>query len=250
MHKPLLAAALASALAACSVGQRLSEVGQAPDLTPIGDPRREAAAHAVSLPMPDPEPAQAAGANSLWRSGARSFFRDQRARRVGDVLTVQLTIDDRAALSNETSRSRESEDDLGVGGFFGLESKLDNFLPGDSKNPVDPDTLVQAQSGMNNRGQGAVRRSEDINVNVAALITQLLPNGNLVIQGRQEVRVNFEVREVIVAGIARPEDITPRNTIPHDKIAELRVAYGGRGQITDVQQPRYGSQVLDILLPY
>jgi flagellar L-ring protein FlgH len=237
-------------LAGCNTLARLEDIGKPPELSPIGNPATQQSPTPVSLPMPAPEPLQSAGANSLWRSGAKGFFRDQRARRVGDILTVQVTIDDKAELSNETSRSRSTEDNLGISEFFGLETKLDNLLPNPDSKPLDPSALVGASSGMSHQGSGEVDREEDIKVNVAALITQILPNGNLVLQGRQEIRVNFEMREVFVGGIVRPEDITPRNTIPHDKIAELRVAYGGRGQLTDVQQPRYGAQVLDILLPY
>lgn len=236
--------------AGCNTLDRLEEVGKAPELSPIGDPTGAPPRPPVALPMPAPEPLQSAGANSLWRSGAKGFFRDQRARRVGDILTVQITIDDKAELSNETSRSRSSEDSLGISELFGLETKLDNILPSPSSKPLDPSALVGASSGMSNQGSGEVQREEDIEVNVAAVVTQILPNGNLVLEGRQQIRVNFEMREVYVGGIIRPEDITPRNTIPHDKIAELRVAYGGRGQITDVQQPRYGAQILDIILPY
>lgn len=233
-------------LAGCGVPERLANVGRVPDLAPIDNPVARAGYRPVSLPMPEPEPVISAGANSLWREGARGFFRDQRARRVGDVLTVNVTIEDSAELENESSRSRQNNDDFGLDGFFGLQNKLDDYLP----SPVDPGSLVNLDSDTSNVGRGEVNRSESIEMNVAALITQTLPNGNLVIEGRQEVRINFEVREVLVAGIVRPEDITPQNTIPHDKIAELRVAYGGRGQITDVQQPRYGAQILDVLLPY
>ena len=233
-------------LPACMLPERLADVGKAPDLAPIENPVQRSGYRPVSLPMPDPEPRISAGANSLWREGARGFFRDQRARRVGDVLTVNVTIEDKAELSNESSRSRRNSDDMGMTGFFGLQNKLEKVLP----SPIDPSALVDLNSSLNNAGRGEVNREESIEMNVAALITQMLPNGNMVIEGRQEVRVNFEVREVLVAGIVRPEDITPANTIPHEKIAELRVAYGGRGQITDVQQPRYGSQILDLLLPY
>lgn len=241
-----LAAILAAlVLAACSIPERLAQVGRTPDLAPITNPVERAGYRPISLPMPDPEPRISAGANSLWREGARGFFRDQRARRVGDVLTVNVTIQDRATLANESTRSRKNSDGL-VTGLFGLQNKLKEWLP----EPIDPGKLVDMDSDTSNAGKGAVNRAEKINMNVAALITQVLPNGNLVIAGRQEVRVNFEVREITIAGVARPEDITPQNTIPHEKIAELRVAYGGRGQITDVQQPRYGAQVMDILLPY
>ena len=159
---------------------------------------------------------------------------------------MSVTIADKANLSNETSRSRTNSDDLGLTNILGFETKLTQVLPDGAR----PDAMVSAESDMSNRGIGEVARSEDIDVNIAAIITQVLPNGNLVVQGSQEIRVNFEVREVMIAGIVRPEDVTPQNTISHEKIAELRVAYGGRGQITDVQQPRYGAQMLDVILPY
>lgn len=238
-------------LGACSIAQRLSEVGQPPTLSPIENPNQAPGYRPVSLPMPDPEPLQSAAANSLWRTGAKGFFRDQRARRVGDVLTVEVTMSDNANWTNQTTRSRKSDDHLGIPDFFGLQNLAVKALP-DAKDgtPVDPSDFIKMDSQTSNAGRGGVNRAEEIRMNLAALITQILPNGNFVIRGRQEIRVNFEMREVMVAGIVRPEDITPRNTIPHDKIAELRVAYGGRGQITDVQQPRYGAQVLDLLLPY
>lgn len=245
---PRRAAALALALlaGACTVAERLAEVGQAPRLERPSNPVERPGWQPVRMPMPEPEPQVAAGANSLWRSGARGFFRDQRARRVGDVLTVNVTIDDRAELSNTSRRTRANTDKMGLTNILGLENKLDKILP----TPINPSSLVDTNSSMLNRGLGETEREETVRLNVAAVVTQVLPNGNLVVEGRQEVRVNFEVREVIVAGVVRPEDVTPRNTVPHDKIAELRVAYGGRGQLTDVQQPRYGAQVMDILLPY
>ena len=196
--------------------------------------------------MPAQEP-EVYPANSLWRQGARSFFKDQRARTVGDVRDGPG--DDRRrghAAATRASRTRRNTDNFSASHFFGLESELSEILP----NAVDPNNLVDLDSDMEHGGRGNTARTEEIKLNVAAVVTQVLPNGNLVIQGRQEVRVNFEVRELYVAGVARPVDITPDNQIRHDQIAELRVAYGGRGQITDVQQPRYGAQVLDIILPY
>lgn len=234
----------------CNTAERLSQIGRAPELSPLGEAVSSAARQPVPLPMPAPEPTQSAGANSLWRSGAKGFFRDQRARRVGDVLTVALTIADDAQFSNETSRSRRADDGLGLDAMLGFQTQLDKILPSSDRNPLEPENLVAASSRMRNEGSGEVQRNEKINMSVAAVITGVLPNGNLVIQGKQEIRVNFEVREIVVAGIARPEDITPNNVISHEKIAELRFSYGGRGHLTDVQQPRYGSQLLDIILPY
>jgi flagellar L-ring protein FlgH len=244
-------AALVPLLAGCSIAERLGEIGRPPGLSPIANPVQERGYRPVSLPMPEPEPSPSAGANSLWRSGAKGFFRDQRARRVGDILTVEVSMSDNASWSNQTTRTRRADDHLGIPDFFGLQNLAVKALPDAlDGTPVDPAEFLRLDSQSRSNGRGAVDRAEEIRMNVAAVITQLLPNGNLVLHGRQEVRVNFEMREVVVAGIVRPEDITPRNTIPHEKIAELRVAYGGRGQITDVQQPRYGAQALDILLPY
>ena len=245
MTRGLIPILTACALAGCSTAERLSEIGRTPDLAPIENPTRRDDYQPVTMPMPIPEP-EIYPANSLWRQGARSFFKDQRARRVGDVLTVAVTIKDEATLENETARSRDNGEAFGASSFFGVQNNFDTWFAGD----VDPGNLVDLDSQSSNLGRGSVARTEEITLNVAAVVIQVLPNGNLVIHGRQEVRVNFEVRELYVAGVVRPEDIRPGNTISHDQIAELRVAYGGRGQLTDVQQPRYGAQVLDIILPF
>ncbi|MFO1038606.1 MAG: flagellar basal body L-ring protein FlgH [Geminicoccaceae bacterium] len=233
-------------LAGCNLPERVANIGRVPPLSPIENPTQAPGYQPVSLPMPAPEPLVSAQPNSLWRTGAKGFFRDLRARRVGDVLTVSVVIDDKAQLDNESRRQRDYSDGVDFSDFFGIQNKLNDWLP----SPVDPSQLVNIGSALDSQGKGNVDRKEQIVVNVAAVITQVLPNGNLVLEGKQEVRVNYEVREVLVHGVIRPEDITPRNTIPHDKIAELRVSYGGRGQISDVQQPRYGAQLLDMLLPY
>lgn len=244
MHPFKLAAAAfaLTGLAACNTVSRLADVGNAPALTAISDPTAQAGYQPVRMPMPEPE-VVAYAPNSLFREGARGFFDDQRAHRVGDILTVVVTISDRAQLANSTARSRASTNDAGIGGVLG--SIFNRFAPNTSA-----DAAVSLDTGLADQGAGTVNRSEKLEFNVAAVVTQILPNGNLVIEGRQEVRVNFEVRDLIVAGVVRPEDIGADNTIPSSKIAEARIAYGGRGQITDVQQPRYGAQVLDAILPF
>lgn len=232
-------------LAGCNALDRLQNVGREPALSPVGQSAQQANFEPVSMPMPSHIP-EVYQANSLWRQGARSFFKDQRARTIGDVLTVNVTITDEASLQNQTTRSRTNTESLGVGGLLGVENQFNRFFKGN----VTPKSLVDLDSDLSNQGRGNVSRNEDIKLNVAAVVAQVLPNGNLVINGKQEVRVNFEVRELYVAGVVRPEDITPDNTIAHEQIAELRIAYGGRGQLSDVQQPRYGTQVLDVILPF
>ncbi|WP_319413476.1 flagellar basal body L-ring protein FlgH [uncultured Cohaesibacter sp.] len=236
---------MASALSACGAGERLKNVGKAPALTAIENPTSQKGYKPVQMPMPTIQPA-AYSPNSLWQTGSRKFFKDQRANKVGDILTVEVSITDSAKIDNTTSRSRSGSDSVGLSGSVG--SVLGSALSG--INEIDTSNLADASSSSSSEGTGAIDRSETITTSVAAVVLQVLPNGNLVIEGRQEIRVNFEVREILVAGIVRPEDIASDNTIESEKIAEARIAYGGRGQLSDVQQPRYGQQVMDIILPF
>lgn len=240
--------ALASAtfvLGACGTAERVANIGKAPDLTEIRDPRAENGYRSVSLPMPRPEPT-IRHANSLWRPGARAFFKDQRAAAIGDILTVQVAINDQAELNNSTTRNRQASEDADVTQLLGLQGRLASFLPDE----VDPASLISLGNTSSHAGNGTVDREEVIQMEIAALVVDILPNGNLVIAGRQEVRVNYEVRELLISGVVRPQDITSQNTVQHSQIAEARIAYGGRGQLTDVQQPRYGQQLLDIVFPF
>ena len=234
---------LAALAGGCSSIDRLSQIGEKPKLTEIENPTTQPGYKPVQMPMPKPEQASY-NANSLWRNGSRAFFKDQRAARIGDLLTVTVNITDKATLSNETQRSRTNKEDSGITDFIGSKTL------GVQAQKVLPGRLLTADSTASSDGKGSVNRQEALQTNVAAVVTQVLPNGNLVVEGKQEIRVNFEIRELIVAGIVRPEDIQSDNTIDSSKIAQARIAYGGRGQITDVQQPRYGQQVMDVLLPF
>jgi flagellar L-ring protein precursor FlgH len=239
----LLLTSAATLLTNCSALDRLKNVGEKPELSAIENPTAQPGYKPVQMPMPTPQPATY-NPNSLWRNGSRAFFKDQRAMQVGDILTVQVKISDNATIANETQRSRASKEDSGITDFAG--SKL---LSGTAAQ-VLPGRLLTADGTSSTDNKGSVDRKEALLTNVAAVVTQVLPNGNLVVEGKQEIRVNFEIRELIVAGIVRPEDIQSDNTIDSTKIAQARIAYGGRGQITDVQQPRYGQQVMDIILPF
>jgi flagellar L-ring protein precursor FlgH len=245
MHSRLvlvLSVVAATPLVGCSTFDRLANLGEQPPLSSIENPTTQAGYKPVHMPMPTPQPASYSP-NSLWRNGSRAFFKDQRAHQVGDILTVIVNLNDKAVIANETQRSRKNEEDSGVDALFGAKKyPLMNTAVGSR--------IFTGDSNSSSDGKGSVNRSEALVTNVAGVVTQVLPNGNLVVEGKQEVRVNFEIRELIVAGIVRPEDIQSDNTIDSTKIAEARIAYGGRGQITDVQQPRYGQQALDILLPF
>jgi flagellar L-ring protein precursor FlgH len=226
----------------CSSIDRLSQIGEQPKLSAIDNPTTQPGYKPVQMPMPKPEVASY-NPNSLWRNGSRAFFKDQRARQVGDLLTVTVNITDKANIENDTSRSRTNKEDSGITDFIGSQTIT-------QANKILPGRILTADSTSSSEGKGSVDRKEALQTNVAAVVTQVLPNGNLVVEGKQEIRVNFEIRELIVAGIVRPEDIQSDNTIDSTKIAQARIAYGGRGQITDVQQPRYGQQVMDVLLPF
>ena len=241
-HRVLALVGIALLLNGCSSIDRLLNIGEKPALSSIDNPTAKAGYKPVQMPMPTPQPA-IFNPNSLWRNGSRAFFKDQRAHQVGDILTVTVNINDNAKFDNETQRSRNNTTDSGVTNFFGRKA-----LP--IVNEALPGRLLTADGTASSDGKGVTNRQEALVTNVAAVITQVLPNGNLVVEGKQEIRVNFEVRELIVGGIVRPEDIQSDNTIDSTKIAEARIAYGGRGQITDVQQERYGQQLSDIVLPF
>jgi len=244
----LSAVVAATSLSACNALQRLSEVGEPPKMTAIQNPVQQREYRPVSMPMPAPQIAEPS-ANSLWRPGARAFFKDQRAGEVGDILTVIVDItNEKAELSNETSRKRGASESAGLPALAGVSDTIRRVLP--NTDTIDMDNLVSANSDSNSSGAGTIAREETVNIRLAAVVLQVLPNGNLVIAGRQEVRVNSELRELQVTGVIRPQDINSTNTIDWDKIAEARISYGGRGTISDVQQPRYGQQIFDIVFPF
>lgn len=236
---------LTSSLAACSATGRIANIGKAPEMAPTDNPETLFRGQTISLPMPAVA-ADSQSLNSLWRTGAKSFFKDQRARRRGDIVTVVIDINDRAQLDNRTERTRANGEGAELPAFGGLEQRLADLLP-DGANPAQ---LVDLSSDSSSRGEGSVDRREDVELTVAAIVTDVLPNGNMIIAGKQEVRVNFEVRELTITGVIRPEDISNANLISHTQIAEARISYGGRGQLTDVQQPRYGQQLYDIIFPF
>lgn len=244
--KILILLASSVAMAGCTSSQleKLENVGKEPELQKVGNPEDKSAP--VRWPVARVKQPPVKTANSLWSSGSKEFFRDQRARLVGDILTVQVSIKDKAALDNKTERKRDSSEDMSAPSVFGLETKMLGVLPGNA----DKSNLLSLAGDSSSKGEGTIERGETIETKVAAVVTQVLPNGNMVIYGSQEIRVNYEVRQLTVEGVIRPGDISPSNTIEADQIAEARISYGGKGLISDVQQPRIGTQVIDILSPW
>ena len=211
-------------------------------MTPTSDPTKDPTWRPVSMPMPAREPTPNE-ANALWRSGSRAFFKDQRAAQVGDVVTILVSMNDTANVKNATTTTRSSAENAGAANFFGMEKLLPKTI-------TDPSKLLSLNSGNNNGGSGQIQRNEAVTIRLAGVVTQVLPNGNLVVSARQEFRVNSELRELQVTGVIRPQDIASDNTVQHDRMAEARIAYGGRGELTEVQHTRWGQQLLDILMPF
>jgi len=233
-------------LSSCNMLERLSEVGGPPNISRIEDPTQTPNYKPVSLPMPSPI-APTPGANSLWRVGARDFLKDQRANDVGDIITVQVSMADTATLNNNTKAISANSDAANAGfTFFGLENSLHRVLP----STVNPNNLFNFGSNSTVNGTGSLTRNETVTVNVAAVVTQKMPNGNLVITGTQELEVNSELRQISVKGIIRPQDIASNNTILSSQIAEARIVYGGRGTLSDAQSARWGQQLWDDISPF
>ncbi len=233
---------LALLLSGCGALTKLSEVGRPPEMSASSDPTKDPKWRPMSLPMPAREPPPNEP-DALWRSGSRAFFKDQRAAQVGDIITIVVNMTDSATLNNVTTATRASSESAGMPNMFGMESLLPKTI-------VDPSKLMSVSSGNSNVGTGQIQRNEAVTLSVAGVVTQVLPNGNLVVAARQEFRVNDELRHVQVTGVIRTQDITSENTVQSNQIAEARIEYGGRGQLTDIQAPRWGQQMMDILLPF
>lgn len=232
-------------LSACGAADRIANIGQPPEMSKISNPTTDKDYEPVSMPMPAPKQ-NATQMNSLWASDRQTFFKDQRAADVGDIITVLIDIKDEATVDNKTERSRNASEGAGLNALLGYEQALNRVLP----EAIDNTNLVDGEADSRFSGDGSIEREEDITVKLAALVTQILPNGNMAIHGRQEVLVNFEKRILQVNGVIRPQDISVNNTVEYDQIAEARIVYGGEGHITDVQQPRYGQQLYDVIFPF
>ncbi|MDE2361482.1 MAG: flagellar basal body L-ring protein FlgH [Hyphomicrobiales bacterium] len=229
-----LALVLACALGGCAADVR--DIGRAPHFTAIGS---GLAADAQLPPTFDARPSSPPHTYSMWNERGGDLFKDARAASVGDLITIVISIDDKASIGNATSRERDAT-------FTNAFDAAITSPYASGKGSASADANTRSIS----KGTGTIDRSEKIQLSVAAVVTEVLPNGNLMISGSQEVRVNFELRELTVAGIVRPRDVSRDNTIGYDKIAEARISYGGRGRITEVQQPALVHQVIDLLKPF
>lgn len=253
--KLLITISLILVLASCAA---LSNIGKSPEMTVGGSAPTHVKTPDLSnlrmpmknnplnyAPQPNGNPINNQYA-SLWQSGPESLFGDRRAKNIGDIMTVDIEIDDRAEFNNKTERARDSSDKGDIAAGFGLDGFVDKFLP----EPLSIKPGIETTGQHSTKGEGKINRREKIKLKIAAVVTNILPNGNFVIQGSQEVNVNYELRDLQITGIVRPHDISRRNTISYEKIAEARIYYGGRGNVSQLQQPHYGTQFFDIVSPF
>jgi len=228
--------------------ERLDHVGKPPPMAQIVDPQEKPEYKPLNWPMPENPPPQKQYANSLWQPGARAFFRDARAARVGDILKVNVNINDKLQLNNQTEGKRTTTDTAAAPALLGLQGKLSKILP--IGKPANPSDLINITGNLDTKGTGTISRQDVVTTQVAAQITQTLPDGNFVIEGKQEVTMNQDVREIAVKGVIRPQDIKSDNTIDSTQIAEARITYTSRGQLSDMQKPRWGGEVIDAVSPF
>ena len=240
--RPLFLLALAL-VAGCTA---VREAGRLPALSPTVAAPETRALTAGALPSLPAEPIPAVAAASTWAGGPGSLLDPPRARAPGDIVTVVIEIDDSATIESDARRARTEGRTMGIDGLLGIPQRIDEGLP----DGASLGSAVDVASAADFAGSGSVRRSESLAVRVAAVVLSITPNGALAIRGTQEVRVNAELRELLVTGFVRPEDINRRNEIGYDRIASARISYGGRGRVSEFQQPSAGGQVLDRVLPF
>lgn len=244
--RSLALAAAVTALSGCNALDRLGKIGEHPELSAIENPQTKPGYRPVSLPMPPPQVSERQP-NSLWRNGSRGFFKDLRATRIGDLVTVVINFNQSGTLQDSTVRTRANTETNSISsllGFQGTVNKIAKLTSAQTPNVLD------LASNLSNGGTGQIQRAEQVNLRLAALVEQMLPNGNMVLYGHQEVRLNFEVRELQLGGVIRPEDIAPDNTINYDQIAEARISYGGRGDISRVQKTPAGQSLIERFTPF
>lgn len=247
----LLFILLSLSLSGCRLGQQLSSIGEPPPISQIQDPNKTPGFVPVQMPLP-PAYNQARAANSLWEPCSKAFFKDQRASRVGDIVTALIEIQQSESMSMNPEINRETKNGLTIGSMMGLENLTNRWFhngTGDDKKTKNPN-WIDFTSKPELKSKAKYNVSDSMQFKMACYVVQMLPNGNMVVQGRQEIRLVNEVREVILKGIIRREDISSNNTVHSDKIAEMRISYGGRGELSDMQSFPIGQQVLNKVMPF
>lgn len=232
-------------LSGCNLAEKLATVGQTPELSQIQDPTLQPGYQPISMPMPEAR-ASERRVNSLWENGSRAFFKDQRARSVGDIVTIEVDFNDQQSMEMTPNISQNSKLNSSFGAVFGLEKQIARLLP---KN-MDLPNVLNMSNAPNMSGSGKYDVSDKLKFKISSVITQILPNGNMVIEGRREMRLNNEVREIVLRGVIRREDVSAGNTVKGEKVAEARLSVGGRGDLSDVNSAPWFHQLVNKVSPF
>ncbi len=186
---------------------------------------------------------------SLWvENGGRSLgemFVNAKARRIGDIVTIRIVESSSASNKASTDTDRASSLDVGLSSFFKLEDEFPSTQA--FFNPFSP---AQASYESEFEGTGSTVRSGALEAYISARIVQILPNGNFVIEGNREVRVNNENQIITLTGVVRPRDISGENVVQSTYIADARISYSGSGIVNDQQRPGWLVRILDNIWPF
>ncbi len=175
------------------------------------------------------------------------FFQDLRAHKVGDLVTINIVETSTATKKADTKTSRTSSIDAGINNLLGYETKMRSWgVP----HAFDNKAMFKASMGNDFDGSGSTSRDESMTASITARVVQVLPNGNLFIEGTRKIRVNNETQNITLSGIIRPSDISPDNTVLSSYIADARIDYTGSGPVSDKQRPGWLARILDVAWPF
>lgn len=182
---------------------------------------------------------------SIWQASSGSLTEDMKARRRGDILTIVITETASASKEAKTDTSRGSTVNAGIPNFMGLEKV------GLLKNNIgDLSKLISANVDSSYKGSGSTSRAENLKATMTARVVEVLPNGNMMIEGRRNIKVNNEDQEIVLEGVVRPRDIGADNVVNSIYIADAKISYFGRGIISDRQSPGWLMNIVDKVWPF
>jgi len=192
-----------------------------------------------------PKPVADYSNGSIWQSASASLTDDVKARRKGDIITIVISETASASKEAKTGTSRDSSVSAGMPNMLGLENTgifKNNF--------ADLSKIINASTNTKFQGTGSTSRQENLNATITARVLEVLPNGNLMIEGRRNIRVNEEDQIIILEGTVRSRDIAPDNTVNSIYVADARISYSGRGIISDRQSPGWLMNIFDKIWPF
>ncbi len=182
---------------------------------------------------------------SLWTENKGSLFGDIKARHVGDILTVAIFEQASASREATTETGRSSSNEAGISKFLGFETDFNKI-----NSAIDPTSLIATNYDNDFKGTGSTSRKENLVATLSTRVVEVFPNGNLRIEGGKTVTVNHEEQIIVLTGIVRPNDISSQNVIDSKYVLDAKIAYTGKGVISDKQRPGWMTRILDNVWPF